>query len=147
MEVFHKYFLSDDDDSRKSIMNHLLSLKVIPKSTRNWDQILRYYHFFDIAKDIAPVTKQFPDPLKTIVLLRNSRNYYTHYKSSSKNIWTNKQLVSINRQLHKLARVAIFKQLNIPDALINKLVGERGQVIFHNYEENEYSIEYLPKES
>jgi hypothetical protein len=144
MEVFHKSFLSNSESNRLRLMNELMSKKIIHKTTKNWDQIIRYYHLFEIAKTIKHIQSLFPDVEKTIVSLRNSRNYYTHYSTRSNQVWTPNELVTINRNLHKLIKVAILKQLLVPDDLIIMIVADREHYIYHNYEDNEYSVKYLP---
>jgi hypothetical protein len=145
-EVFHQnFFQTNNNDIRIDLTNRLIQKKVIKQDNGEWQQIVRYFHYFLIANDIEEIQKSFPDIDKIIVLIRDSRNHYTHFPNKAKSIWTPKQLIPINRDLVKLLKVAILKKLELPNDLVNKCIKSTGQYIERNYEQNEYSVNFLER--
>lgn len=146
-EVFHKYFLEDGNSSmRQTLTTELIEAEVINRDSGKWDQIIRYHHLFKFTEDIEFFKQNFQNPYKTIVLIRDSRNYYTHYTPSEKQIWTPNQLLFANKALRQLLKAVILKKLEIPDSLINKLLNNRGAIFYQDYEKNKYSLHYLDRD-
>jgi hypothetical protein len=147
-EVFHKYFYEDNNNGlRNRLGEELFNAGIIDKKPSKWDQIVRYYHLFTICNDIRYINQRFPDALNIVSLMRDSRNYYTHYTPTKNNIWTPNQLVRINRGLRQVIRAIILKQLQMPFELIDTLLFKEPDVIFYDYENNEYSLYHLPPSS
>jgi hypothetical protein len=143
-EVFHKYFLEgNNDDLRKRLISDLREKGVIKDKPSRWIQIVRYYHLFEVVKSIDFFKTNFPNPLKAITLLTNSRNYYTHYSESEDEIWTPNKLIYVNRLLWALLKAVVLIQLEMPVSAINKLLNNRAAMFYHDYENNDYSINYI----
>lgn len=78
--------------------------------------------------------------------MKDSRNYYTHYSPTSKEIWMPNRLLYANKMLRQLLKGVVLKQLQLLDDLITRLLNVRFATIFHRYEKNEYSMYYLSDE-
>ncbi|TWI85869.1 hypothetical protein IQ13_1038 [Lacibacter cauensis] len=142
-EVFHKYFYEKENEAlRKVLLSELSEVGLVNRPTKRWEQIIRYHHLFKIIEGIDFFKQNFQNPLKTIDLIRESRNYYTHYHETEKEIWTPNRLLYANKALRQLLKGVILKELQLPDHLINKLLSNRAAVFYQDYENNEYSLHF-----
>lgn len=143
-EVFHKYFLEKDNDHMlQELFNELKAEGLVKSYHGKWDQIIRYHHLFELTKGIDFFSQNFQYPKKTIALIRDSRNYYTHYTKPRNEIWTPNNLIFANKGLRQLLKAVILKELELPETLINKLLNNRAAVFYQDFEKNEYSVLYL----
>ena len=146
-EVFHKEFLEKNNKSiRQELFDELKGANLISRDTKKWDQIIRYFHLMKMTGHIEFFKQNFLNPLKTVALLRASRNYYTHYTNPNEEIWTPNRLLFANKALRQLLKGVILLQLEIPSNLINKLLNNRAAVFYQDYENNEYSLLYTNSE-
>jgi hypothetical protein len=145
LEVFHKYFHEDNCVSlRNQLAEELYNIGIVEKKPTKWDQIVRYFHLITICNDINYIKQRISNVSNVISLMRDSRNYYTHYTATKNEIWTPNQLIRVNRVLRQLVRAIILKQLQMPSESINTLLFKEADVIFYDYESNEYSLYHLP---
>jgi len=143
-EVVHKFFYEkDNEETRKGLHDELLKAGLIKRATKKWEQVIRYHHLFKLTESIDFVKQNFVNPLKTIDLIRESRNYYTHYSDTEKEIWTPNRLLYANKALRQLLKAVILKQLLLPNELVNKLLNNKAAFFYHDYKKNEYSHNYL----
>jgi len=142
-EVFHKYFMEKNNEPlRKKFFNELKADGLVQTDRGKWDQIIRYHHLFELTKDIQFFKQNFQNPRKTIALIRDSRNYYTHYSEQKDEIWTPNRLIFANKALRQLLKAVVLKELELPENLINKLLNNRAAIFYQDFENNEYSLHY-----
>ena len=75
-------------------------------------------------------SKNFSNHKKLVRLMKDSRNYYTHYFETSKEIWTPNQLLYANNLLRQLVKGVLLKRLELPDMLINRLLNKQVRDTF-----------------
>ena len=143
-EIYHKYFFEQEIAIQQQLSLELFNRKIIQHKPNKWIQIVRYYHILDIVKDFDFFKAHFTDIDKVLIMMIDSRNYYTHYSETKNKIWTPNQLLYINLVLRQVLKAAILKKLGLSELLINKLLNNRSAYFYHNYEKNEYSLNYLP---
>jgi hypothetical protein len=145
LELFHKNFMEKGNSYiRDEIFKQLKQAGLIKKDIISWDQIMRYQHLFHLTTNIQFFSNNISNPIKFIETLKDSRNYYTHYSLTKKQIWSPNKLLYINRLLRQLVKAVILKQLEIPEELINKLLNNRADIIYLDYENNDYSVNFKP---
>ncbi len=143
-EVFHQVFLEENhNEIRNKLSEELLQKGIINRNSKKWDQILRYYHIFKMIEGTDFFKRNILHPDKTLSLIRDSRNYYTHYTITNKEIWSPNKLIFANKELRQILKGVIFKELQLPDSLINKKLNYLVDGFYINYEENDYSLRYL----
>lgn len=143
--VFHQYFLEKNNESiRTQLVSELSNAGLIHRDSGLWDQIIRYHHLFKTVEGIDFFKNNFQNPLKTIELIKDSRNYYTHYSPTQKEIWTPNRLLYANKSLRALLKGVLLKQMGLPDFFINQLLNVRYSTLFYSYEKNEYSQNFRP---
>lgn len=142
-EVFHKCFFEMDIEMQNKLSKELMEHKVLNKRPDGWIQIVRYFHILDRVKDFPFFKSCFTDIYDLLKMMRNSRNYYTHYSKPKIKIWTPNELLYFNRILRQLLKAVILQKVGLSDELINKLLNNCSAYFYHDYEKNEYSINYL----
>ena len=144
LEVFHKHFMEDGENQmRNNIANELEQAGLKNQRGHNWNQLMRYYHLFKYMNNVEFFSKIVPNYSRFAGLVKDSRNYYTHYSKTTKKIWTPNQLLYANKTLRPLVKGVILKKLGMPDQLINQLLNNRFAAISHGYDKNEYSMYYI----
>lgn len=147
LEVFHKNFLEDGNNVlRNQIANDLEQAGLKNPGSNNWNQVMRYYHLFLYIDTVEFFPKMVTDYKKMADIIKDSRNYYTHYSETSKDVWTANQLLYANNLLRQLVKGIILKTLRLPDTLINRLVNNNFASISHRYDKNEYSMHFIDRE-
>jgi hypothetical protein len=147
-EVYHKYFreFKENETIREQLWEELNLAGLVQNKTKKWEQILRYAHLFRLMDDVEFFKKNIPNPKKTIELMKDSRNYYTHYSSTTKEIWTPNRLIYSNIYLRQLLKGVLLKELGLKGKSITRLLNYRFASLFHHYEKNEFSVLYLKDE-
>lgn len=143
LEVFHKNFMEDGNtEARDQVAYELEQVGLKQRGRNEWNQIMRYHHLFQYMNNISFVPQIVTDELKMIELIKDSRNYYTHYSETKRDIWTPNQLVYSNMFLRQLVKGVIVKSLQLPDDLVNRLLNNQFATISHRYDKNEYSMNF-----
>lgn len=145
-EVFHKNFLEASSTSRlPELYRELNNAGLVNRNTEKWDQILRYLHLFKLTEKFDFQIQDFPDPLNTLDIMRESRNYYTHYTPTRKKVWTPNELIYANRTLAQVLKAALLQELRIPIDLNNQLLNHTAAYIYQDFESNKFSLFYVEK--
>jgi len=145
-EVFHKNFLEASSAALlPSLYSELNSAGLVNRTTCKWDQILRYLHLFKLTEKFDFQKQDLSNPLSTLDIMRESRNYYTHYTPTRKKVWTPNELIYANRTLRQVLKAALLQELKIPMDLSNKLLNHRAAYIHQDFESNKFSLNYVEK--
>lgn len=143
LEILHKYFLSaGNKELMKEYNKTLLNAGILDKPQKEWKNVTRYYHLIERTSHLRYFQQRITKKLNMCRLIRNTRNWYTHYDDLKGKVWTPAQLVPVNNLLIGLAKATILQSLGLPDDLINKLVSAESHLFNHNYEANSYSLSY-----
>lgn len=143
LEIMHRDFVEPEDkELMKQYNDLLLTEKVFDKKQTNWRNATRYYHLIERTHHLPYFQRKIERKINLTRLMRNTRNWYTHYDDETGQVWTPAQLIPVNNLLAGLTKGVILQLLGLPDNLINKLVSAEAHMFFHNYEANPYSLAY-----
>jgi hypothetical protein len=143
LEILHRYFHGPNNNELMKEYNEvLLNEGILDKKQKTWVNVTRYYHLIESVGHLRYFRQRITKRFNLVRMMRNTRNWYTHYDDLKGRIWTPAQLIPVNNLLAALAKAAILQLLGLPDDLINKLISAEAHIFYNNYEANPYSLSY-----